>query len=77
MKESEKVTIRLPVRYVRGLDALVTLDDFETRSEAIRHAIRDLLYSRLDLVEEKVQKLHALDQKLERLARLENEVMKP
>jgi len=77
MKDSEKITIRLPERYLRGLDALVSLDDFENRSEAIRHAVRDLLYARLDLVEDRVQKMHQLDQKLERLAHLEREVMKP
>ncbi len=42
----EKVTLRLPARYIRALDFLVKVDDFPSRSEAIRAAIRDLIYDR-------------------------------
>lgn len=47
--ELEKVTIRLPERYIRALDFLVKVDDFPSRSEAIRAAIRDFIYERVDI----------------------------
>jgi len=55
--ELEKVTIRLPERYIRALDFLVTVDDFPSRSEAIRAAIRDFIYQRVEVVMEKVKKM--------------------
>ena len=45
----EKVTLRIPSRHIRALDFLVQVDDFPSRSEAIRAAIRDFIYARLDL----------------------------
>jgi len=63
-KESEKVTIRLPKRYLRAIDFLVTLDDFSSRSEAIREAIREMVYDRIDLVMDKVKKLERAEETL-------------
>ncbi len=62
--ELEKVTIRLPERYVRALDFLVTVDDFPSRSEAIRAAIRDFIYERVDVVMEKVKKMEEAEKTL-------------
>ncbi|MDD1771816.1 MAG: ribbon-helix-helix domain-containing protein [Methanomassiliicoccales archaeon] len=53
----EKVTLRLPARHIRALDFLVQVDDFPSRSEAIRAAIRDFIYARLELVTDKVKKM--------------------
>ncbi len=50
MKESTKITIRLPKEFIDEIDFLVEVEDFPSRSEAIRTAVRDLLYDRLDLV---------------------------
>ncbi len=57
MEKSEKLTIRLPERFIRALDFLVAVDDFPSRSEAIRSAVRDLVYSRIDMVPEKVKRI--------------------
>ncbi len=35
----EKVTLRIPSRHIRALDFLVQVDDFPSRSEAIRAAM--------------------------------------
>lgn len=51
--DMDKVTIRLPAKYLKRLDFLVAVDDFPSRSEAIRTAVRDLLYNRLEYVIEK------------------------
>lgn len=39
------VPIHLPVRYLDGLDSLITMGAYPNRSEAIRMAIRDMLKS--------------------------------
>ena len=55
--ETEKITIRVPTKFVSALDFLVEVDDFPSRSEAIRAAIRDLVYSRVELVMDKIKKM--------------------
>ena len=47
MSDTERVTIRLPKDMVEVLDFLVEVNDFPSRSEAIRQAVRDLLYERV------------------------------
>jgi Arc/MetJ-type ribon-helix-helix transcriptional regulator len=75
--DMEKVTIRLPKRYLRRLDFLVRVDDFPSRSEAIRTAVRDLLYARLELVLEKQKKILELDLKEAELEEVEKKYLKP
>ena len=73
----EKVTIRLPKRYLRRLDFLVRVDDFPSRSEAIRTAVRDLLYARVDLVLEKQDRLIELDLQEAKLDEVEKRYLRP
>jgi len=75
--DMEKVTIRLPKRYLRRLDFLVRVDDFPSRSEAVRTAVRDLLYARLELVLEKQKKILELDLKEAELEEVEKKYLKP
>lgn len=66
----DKVTVRLPAKYLKRLDFLVAVDDFPSRSEAIRTAVRDLLYNRLEYVMEKQKqalKSDLLDAEMEKL----------
>ena len=74
--ELEKVTIRLPERYVRALDFLVKTDDFPSRSEAIRAAIRDFVYNRVDLVMEKVKKMEEAEKTLAEMEAFETQYLK-
>ena len=39
----DRVTLRLPRRQVKELDAMVDAGEFPNRSEAIRTAVRDML----------------------------------
>jgi Arc/MetJ-type ribon-helix-helix transcriptional regulator len=75
--DMEKVTIRLPKRYLRRLEFLVRVDDFPSRSEAIRTAVRDLLYARVDLVLEKQKRLLELDLKEAELEEVEKRYLRP
>jgi Arc/MetJ-type ribon-helix-helix transcriptional regulator len=73
----EKVTIRLPRRYLQRLDFLVRVDDFPSRSEAIRTAVRDMLYARLELVLEKQKRFLELDLKDAELEEVEKKYLMP
>lgn len=75
--DMEKVTIRLPKQYLRRLDFLVRVDDFPSRSEAIRTSVRDLLYERVDLVLEKHKRQLELDLKEAELEEVEKQYLKP
>ena len=75
--DMEKITIRLPSRYLRRLDLLVRVDDFPSRSEAIRTAVRDLLYARLEIVLEKQKRLLELDLKEAELEEVEKRYLRP
>ena len=60
----EKVTVRLPERYIRALDFLVEADDFSSRSEAMRAAIRDFIYARVELVQDRIKKMEEAEKTL-------------
>lgn len=74
-QETEKVTIRLPKRYLKALDFLVEVDDFPSRSEAVRAAIRDFTYNRVELVIEKLKKMHEAEASLANLENLRKEYL--
>ena len=75
-EETEKITIRLPKRYVRALDFLVELDDFSSRSEAIRSALRDMVYQRTELVMDKVEKIKKAEEALSSMEDFKKQYMK-
>lgn len=47
----EKVTLRLPKELLDGLDVLVSLGEYRSRSDAIRESLRDALSRKLHSVE--------------------------
>ena len=74
--DSEKVTIRIPRRYLRAMDFLVRADDFQSRSEAIRVAIRDMVYARIEMVPEKIQKMQDAELAVANAETLERDLIK-
>jgi Arc/MetJ-type ribon-helix-helix transcriptional regulator len=74
--ESEKITIRIPERHLRALDFLVEIDDFPSRSEAIRAGIRDLIYARLELVVDRMKKFEHAEQALAAIKTYEETYLK-
>lgn len=62
--DTEKITLRLPTRYLKALDFLVEVDDFPSRSEAVRAAIRDFVYARVELVTEKLRKMEEAERSM-------------
>ena len=74
--DSEKVTIRIPRRYLRAIDFLVRADDFPSRSEAIRAAIRDMVYARIEMVPEKIKKMQDAELAVANAETLERDLIK-
>lgn len=74
--ETEKITIRVSKRHLRSLDFLVRADDFQSRSEAIRQAVRDLIYARIDLVPGKLESIQKAEQAVENILAIEEELLK-
>lgn len=61
MTDDEKITIRVPKRFLKAIDFLVEMDDFSSRSEAVRNAIRDFIYDRVDVVTDKIKKMQSAE----------------
>lgn len=74
-EDSEKITLRLPKRFLRALDFLVGMDDFPSRSEAVRAAIRDLVYARVELVGDRLKKLEEAEKALANLEAIKRQYM--
>jgi len=74
-EESEKITLRLPGRFLKALDFLVEVDDFPSRSEAVRAAIRDFVYARVELVTEKLKKVHEAERVLAQMEAFKRDFM--
>ena len=59
--DDDKITIRIPKRFLETIDFLVDLDDFSSRSEAVRTAIRDMIYARVNLVSDRIKQIQAAE----------------
>lgn len=75
-KETEKVTIRIPKRFIEVLEFLVEMDDFPTKSEAIRVAIRDLVYERAELVSQKLKRIQEAERAVSEIKELRKEYLR-
>jgi len=76
VSDNERINIRLPKSFLDRIDFLVEMDDFPSRSEAIRTAVRDMLYYRVDLVAEKVEKMAEQERKMAKAKAVREEYLK-
>jgi len=76
MSDNEKITIRLPKNFLDRIDFLVEMDDFPSRSEAVRTAVRDMLYYRVDLVAEKIERMAEQERKMAKAQAIREEYLK-
>ncbi len=74
--DTRKFTVRLPVDYIREIDFLVKVNDYPSRSEVVRTAVRDLLYDRIDMVMEKVEKKVKAKHRIAEMEALEEEYLR-
>jgi len=72
---TEKITLRLPGRFLKALDFLVEVDDFPSRSEAVRAAIRDFVYARVDLVSDKLKRMQEAEKAMAEAERLRKQFL--
>lgn len=75
-ENNEKITIRLPQRFIKALDFLVEMDDFPSRSEAVRAAIRDFVYNRVELVTDKYKKMQEAERSMLEINDFKQEYLK-
>ena len=55
--ENDRITIRLPQIYLRQIDLFIKVGEFSTRSEVIRHAVKEFISSQSDRIVERADKL--------------------
>ena len=72
---TEKITLRLPARFLKALDFLVEVDDLPSRSEAVRAAIRDFVYARVELVSEKLKRMQEAEKAMAEAERLRKQFL--
>jgi Arc/MetJ-type ribon-helix-helix transcriptional regulator len=72
---TEKITIRLPKKFLKKIDWLVKVDHFPTRSEAIRVAVRDMLYTHAESVPDKVSKTQRIEGAIAQMEETESKYM--
>jgi len=74
--EPVKITIRVSQKFLDEIDFLVESGDFPNRTEAIRAAIRDMLYQRVPLVLEKLEQKADMQRKMDQAEHIRKEYLK-
>jgi Arc/MetJ-type ribon-helix-helix transcriptional regulator len=75
-REDDKITIRVPRRFLQAIDFLVEMDDFPSRSEAVRAALRDFVYGRVEIVTDKIKKMQAAEAAMAEAERTRHEFLR-
>ena len=60
--ENHRITIRLPLPDVRSIDLFIRAGEFSSRSEVIRHAVKDFVKSYTKQILEKADKTRKLQE---------------
>ena len=55
--DTERITIRLPTIYLRQMDLFIRAGEFSTRSEVVRHAVKDFIGKNANEIIEKAENL--------------------
>lgn len=55
--ENDRITIRLPQIYLRQIDLFIRAGEFTTRSEVIRHAVKEYISNYSTRIIEKADKI--------------------
>ncbi|RLF41869.1 MAG: transcriptional regulator [Thermoplasmata archaeon] len=73
---TERMTIRLPSRDLQSIDTLIKMGEYSSRSEVIRHAVRDFLKRRIAEFLETAEKLKQFQQFNQELESMEEYMKK-
>jgi Arc/MetJ-type ribon-helix-helix transcriptional regulator len=74
--DNERITVRLPKRDISAIDAFIDLGEFATRSEVIRHAVRDYLRKSTSDILESAQKIKEMQQLQQEIKSIESYLQK-
>ena len=55
--ETERINIRLPRKYLVQMDIFIRAGEFMTRSEVVRHAVKEYIINQSDRFVERADKL--------------------
>ena len=74
--DNERITVRLPKRDIAAIDAFIDLGEFATRSEVIRHAVRDYLRKSTSDILESAQKIKEIQKMQQEIKSVESYLQK-
>jgi Arc/MetJ-type ribon-helix-helix transcriptional regulator len=72
--ETHRITVRVPVRDVEFLDALVEAGEYTSRTAIVRRAIRDFITEQGPEVKEAAESQQALTNALEQLQQMQSQL---
>ena len=73
---TQRITIRLPQHVIHSMDLFVRVGEFATRSEVIRHAVRDYLRKRTSEILESADQMKQVQQLQQELKSIESYLKK-
>ena len=74
--ESERITVRLPKRDLSSIDTFIGLGEFASRSEVIRHSVREFLRKHASELLESAEQLKQVQQLSNELESIESYLKK-
>jgi Arc/MetJ-type ribon-helix-helix transcriptional regulator len=74
--ETERITVRLPKRDLSSIDTFIGLGEFASRSEVIRHSVREFLRKHASELLESAEQLKQVQQLSNELKSIESYLKK-
>lgn len=74
MPETQRITVRVPVRDVEFMDALVEAGEFTSRTAIVRRAVRDFITEQGPEVKQAAESQQALTSALEQLQQMQDQL---
>jgi len=75
LADMKKITMRIPASYLAKMDYLVEVEDFQTRSEVIRYALKEMLDKRIEVVLGQMDKLRLVQEQMEHIENVKREYL--
>ncbi len=74
MPKTQRITVRVPVRDVEFMDALVEAGEFTSRTAIVRRAVRDFITEQGPEVKQAAESQQALTSALEQLQQMQDQL---
>lgn len=73
--KTEKIAVRLPKKHLEFMDYLIANHEYNSRSEVIRHAVKEFLDKHVPALTEKLKKMQEARQSMVEAKNIENEFL--